>query len=68
MYTWAILNRLFETGGIAPRMILFFGKTWADARVYDAAAALLAADNASSNAKIAATAACRARRTRGEKS
>ncbi len=54
MHNWASLNRLFEMGAIPARMILFFDKTWAEARVYDAAAALLAADNASFNAKIAA--------------
>ena len=54
MYNWVRIDRLFKIGAIPARILPFFDKPWAEARVYDAAAALLAADNASFDAKIAA--------------
>ena len=54
MYNYVSLNRLFEMGAIPARILPFFNKPWAEARIHDAAAALLAADNASFDAKIAA--------------
>ena len=54
MYNYVSLNRLFEIGAFSGRMLRFFDKPWAEARIHDSAAALLAADNAGFDAKIAA--------------